>query len=134
MCNVHQFGAQELTETRLYATEERIQVLPGRLGLLMVLFRASLVLPADASDAAEAFRRLGFFSAADAFQGSTFLCAKSAADFSRLGKTQIGALLLRKAAAPAFPRLPMHCNALHCNKTHFNAEQTQAMVIKADNI
>ena len=48
MHNVHQFGAQELTETRLYATEERNQVL---LGLLMVLFRASLVLPADASDA-----------------------------------------------------------------------------------
>ena len=45
--NAHQVGAQELTETRLYATEELIQVLPGGLGLL---FRASLVLPADAAE------------------------------------------------------------------------------------
>ena len=95
--------------------------------MLLMLFRASLML-------LKLFDGSTFLPAADAFQGSTFLRAESAADFSRLGEIQIGALILRKAAAPAFPRLPMHCNALHCNKTHFNAEQTQAVVIKADNI
>ena len=85
----------------------------------MVLFRASLVLPADAAEAFWASLMLPelfevFLPAAHAFQGFAFLRTESAADFSRLGKTRIEALLLRKAAAPASPRLLMHCNALHC--------------------
>ena len=73
--------------------------------LMLKLFRASLMLP-------KLFKV--FLPAADAFQGFAFLRTKSAADLSRLGKTRIEALLLRKAAAPASPHLPMHCNALQC--------------------
>ena len=75
--------------------------------MLLMLFRASMML-------LKLFDGSAFLPAADAFQGFAFLRTKSAADLSRLGKTRIEALLLRKAAAPASPHLPMHCNALQC--------------------
>ena len=84
--------------------------------MLLKLFRAWLMLP-------KLFEV--FLPAAHAFQGFAFLRTESAADFSRLGKTQIGALLLRKVAAPASPRLPMH--ALQCLAMHYIAIQYISM-------